>query len=322
MNEFLYFIDAIPDERFHPLKGVIWGEDIVKEGDLSSLEGIFKKCIRDFESYILGFNRDDRRIVAEQTTRALIEACNKAERHRLVLKDSTDKKTNAERALLEIALHNGIKDLMESMRLLEVTYSADFINELKVLAKDVYYITHDDKEIKANRTWLRMGIDILTGKYKQDITHVNAQCTNLVNQGKGDGSKEKSKDIIKKRASKALGYNNIFRSPWKEHLDELERILNTHGYISKRQWIGENGKKGELAELYHYLKMENIIAKGEEAGQLIALYSEFGLSVGKDNTRNGEYCTLRTLRKANGDSDTKERFKHILNAWIDQRFTI
>lgn len=125
-----------------------------------------------------------------------------------------------------------------------------------------------------------------------------------------------------KKEPKQLIYRDIFRSPWQNHLPQFEKAMSAHGYIIGKQWIGENGKKSELAELYYYLKMENIIAQGEEARQLNALYSEFGLSVGKDNTKNGEYCTLRALRKADGDSDTKERFENILKSWVDQRFTI
>lgn len=170
--------------------------------------------------------------------------------------------------------------------------------------------------------WVSSSFYVFVGEFKSLCDDFNIEIKGNIDVFLDLVLSEVSKEKGLKRAERVRdGFAHLFRSPWQNHLDQFEKALNTHGYIIGKQWVGENGRKSELAELYYYLKMENIIAQGEESRQLNALYAEFGLSVGKDNTKNGEYCTLRALRKANGDSDTKERFEHILKSWVNRRFT-
>lgn len=116
------------------------------------------------------------------------------------------------------------------------------------------------------------------------------------------------------------GYKDIFRSPWKGNIANFEKILETSGYTKGGKWIGESGRKSELAELFYYLQEKGIIMQGNESKQLGLLYSKFGLTVGRDNTKNGEYCTIRGLLKAKGKSDTKDIFERIFKQWVNNSF--
>lgn len=155
-------------------------------------------------------------------------------------------------------------------------------------------------------------------QFIEDIELVNAQYDCLI---EGKQSKPKTNNTLLQITDKhADSYEIIFRSPWKEHTASFEKVLESNGYIKDGQWIGESKKKSELAELFYYLQEKGIIAQGEESKQLILLYSKFGLIVGKNNTKNGEYCTIRGLINMKGLSGTKDRFDRIFKQWVDQKF--
>ena len=148
---------------------------------------------------------------------------------------------------------------------------------------------------------------------------VNARYNDLAKENQ---NKPKANNVVPQNINKQnISYKEIFRSPWKENTADFERILEINGYINTGQWVGESKKKTQLAELYYCLKEHGVIAQDSESNQLNLLYNQFGLTVGKDNTINGEYCTIRALRKADGESDTKNRFDRIFKRWIDRHFT-
>ena len=156
-------------------------------------------------------------------------------------------------------------------------------------------------------------------EFIQDIEMVNARYNDLAKENQ---NKPKANNVVPQNINKQnISYKEIFRSPWKENTADFERILEINGYINTGQWVGESKKKTELAELYYCLKEHGVIAQDSESNQLNLLYNQFGLTVGKDNTINGEYCTIRALRKADGESDTKNRFDRIFKRWIDRHFT-
>lgn len=152
-------------------------------------------------------------------------------------------------------------------------------------------------------------------QFIEDIELINEKYTYLIKENQ---NKPKANNVVLQNTN--ISYKSVFRSPWKENTTDFERILETNGYINAGQWVGESKKKTELAELYYYLKENEVIAQGVESNQLNLLYNQFGLTIGKDNIKNGEYCTIRALKKADGASDTKERFGRIFKRWIDQHF--
>jgi hypothetical protein len=92
-------------------------------------------------------------------------------------------------------------------------------------------------------------------------------------------------------------------------------IFKVNGYTENGKWIGQSKRKKELLAAYYILKP--LLVTGKPTTQAKIFYKEFGLVVGKNDTKNGEYITERSLTNEPFNED-RDEFKRIFSHLISK----
>ena len=117
-----------------------------------------------------------------------------------------------------------------------------------------------------------------------------------------------------RRKPEPLKYDKIFVEN-KEYGKKVKLLLEKNGYLDKDgMWIGESGKRNELAVLFYLLKKPKhnicIIKNTDNKNAIIAFYKEFGLKVSVQGEKGG-YCVYNNISQESLALETRAKFKLI-----------
>lgn len=97
--------------------------------------------------------------------------------------------------------------------------------------------------------------------------------------------------------------------------NEVKAIFETNGFTKENKWIGVSGNKTELLAAFYVLN--SILNAGKVTPKAKVFYNEFGLKVGKNNLKNGEYITERSFRTEPFNQD-REEFERLFSDILKQ----
>lgn len=124
-----------------------------------------------------------------------------------------------------------------------------------------------------------------------------------------------NKKNVNSITQKKITFESLFKDS--ANAQKVKDILKTHDYINEEEkWTYQSATRTMLVSAYYALKP--LIKEGNKTQQLTIIYKEFGLEIGKDNTRNGEYITAKGL-KTPLKNDNEKEFKRIFASLLPKK---